>query len=84
MSEDWEIDETEEREEQEQDVLAYQISSYPADITLKGYLDKWDSGQLEIPPLQRNYVWDELLSNLVFCSQIKRRPGRLLLPRHHL
>lgn len=30
MAEDWEIDETEESEEQEQDVLAYQISSYPA------------------------------------------------------
>lgn len=68
MSEDWVIDETEEREEQEQDVLAYQISSYPADITLKGYLDKWDSGQLEIPPFQRNYVWDQVKASKLIES----------------
>ncbi len=68
MSEDWVIDETEEHEEQEQDVLAYQISSYPADITLKGYLDKWDSGQLEIPPFQRNYVWDQVKASKLIES----------------
>lgn len=68
MAEEWEIDETEESEEQEQDVLAYQISSYPADITLKGYLDKWDSGQLEIPPFQRNYVWDQVKASKLIES----------------
>lgn len=68
MTEEWEIDETEESEEQEQDVLAYQISSYPADITLKGYLDKWNSGQLEIPPFQRNYVWDQVKASKLIES----------------
>ena len=55
-----EVDETEESEDQEQDVFSYQINSYPADITLKGYLDKWDEGQIEIPEFQRNYVWDQV------------------------
>jgi len=68
MSSDWEIDETEESEEQEQDVFAYQISSYPADITLRGYLDKWNSGQLEIPPFQRNYVWDQVKASKLIES----------------
>lgn len=46
--------------EDEQDISVYQISSYPADITIKGYLDKWDSKQLIIPEFQRNYVWDQV------------------------
>lgn len=68
MAEDWEFDETEESEDQEQDALVYQISSYPADITLKGYLDKWNSGQLEIPPFQRNYVWDQVKASKLIES----------------
>lgn len=66
MSRDWEIDETEESEEQ--DVFTYQISSYPADITLRGYLDKWNSGQLEIPLFQRNYVWDQVKASKLIES----------------
>lgn len=68
MSDDWEIDETEESEEQEQDVLSYQISSYPADITLKGYLDKWEEGQIEIPEFQRSYVWDQVKASKLIES----------------
>lgn len=60
MTDEWDFDKTEEQEGQERDTLVYQISSYPADITLKGYLDKWDAGQLEIPDFQRNYVWDQV------------------------
>lgn len=68
MNEEWEVDETEENEEQEQDVLSYQISSYPADITLKGYLDKWDEGQIEIPEFQRSYVWDQVKASKLIES----------------
>lgn len=68
MAEEWEYDETEESEDKEQDALVYQISSYPADITLKGYLDKWNSGQLEIPPFQRNYVWDQVKASKLIES----------------
>ena len=66
--EEWEIDETEEPEQEEQDVITYQISYYPADITLKGYLDKWNSGQLLIPPFQRSYVWDQVKASKLIES----------------
>jgi hypothetical protein len=55
------VDQTEEPEEEEQDLIRYQIAYYPSDITLKGYLDKWnppETRQLVIPEFQRNYVWD--------------------------
>lgn len=68
MNEEWEVDDTEESEEQEQDVLSYQISSYPADITLKGYLDKWNEGQIEIPEFQRSYVWDQVKASKLIES----------------
>lgn len=68
MTDAWEYEETEESEESEQDVLNYQISSYPADITLKGYEDKWDKGQLTIPEFQRNYVWDQVKASKLIES----------------
>ncbi|MEM9400678.1 MAG: DUF262 domain-containing protein [Verrucomicrobiota bacterium] len=68
MTDEWDVDETEENEEKEQDVFSYQINSYPADITLKGYLDKWDDGQLEIPEFQRSYVWDQVKASKLIES----------------
>lgn len=68
MTEEWDVDVTEESEEQEQDVFSYQINSYPADITLRGYLDKWDEGQIEIPEFQRNYVWDQVKASKLIES----------------
>ena len=57
----WDVQETEEPEEQEQDdVLTYRIAYYPADLTLKGYLEKDANSQLVIPPFQRSYVWDQV------------------------
>ena len=55
---DYEV--TEEAEEDEAlPPSSYEIFSYPADTTLKGYLDQWDNKQLFIPQFQRNYVWDQ-------------------------
>lgn len=65
---DWEIEKTEEGEDEEQDVITYQINFYPADLTLKGYLDKWKSGQLKIPPFQRSYVWDQVKASKLIES----------------
>jgi len=59
MSDDWDELETQDKSEDEVDMSVYQISSYPADITLKGYLEKWNKKQLVIPEFQRNYVWDQ-------------------------
>ncbi len=63
-----EIDETEEPEEEEADVITYEIAHYPADYTLKSYLDKWDSKQLIIPEFQRNYVWGQVQASKLIES----------------
>jgi uncharacterized protein with ParB-like and HNH nuclease domain len=68
MTEEWEFDKTEEAEESEPDALNYQISSYPADITLKGYQDKWNKSQITIPEFQRNYVWDQIKASKLIES----------------
>ncbi|WNL39612.1 DUF262 domain-containing protein [Halomonas sp. PAMB 3232] len=68
MTEEWDFDQTEELEENEQDVINYRISSYPADITLKGYEDKWNKRQLTIPDFQRNYVWDQVKASKLIES----------------
>lgn len=64
----WKVDETETPEDEEQDVITYQITYYPTDLTLKGYLDKWDSEQLYLPPFQRNYVWDQVQASKLIES----------------
>lgn len=66
MADEWEVDKTEESEEQ--DVISYQINSYPADITLRGYLDKWNEEQIEIPEFQRSYVWDQVKASKLIES----------------
>jgi len=51
--------ETEPTEDPEEDVLAlkYEISSYPADYTLRVLNDQIKEKQLVIPHFQRDYVW---------------------------
>ncbi|WP_130911163.1 DUF262 domain-containing protein [Pseudomonas sp. Sample_9] len=57
MSE-WDVDLTEDFDE-DVETKIYQITSYPADLTLKGYLDKVKAEQIVIPEFQRRYVWDQ-------------------------
>ena len=64
----WEVDETEESEEDQPDVITYEISHYPADYTLTSYLDKWESKQLIIPEFQRNYVWGQVQASKLIES----------------
>lgn len=65
---EWEVEDTEESETDERDVIAYEINYYPADITLKGYLDKWEANQLRIPEFQRSYVWDQVKASKLIES----------------
>lgn len=59
MVADWVVDPTEESGEDEAyPALQYEIVNYPADTTLKGYVDLFDSKQIEIPDFQREFVWD--------------------------
>lgn len=67
MTDEWDHIQADDSDE-EQDISVYQISSYPADITLKGYLDKWDNKQMTIPDFQRNYVWDQVKASKLIES----------------
>lgn len=58
-SNDLEMDPAEETEDQERDLTGFEILSYPSDMTLKVYADKWDAGHLLIPAFEREYVWDQ-------------------------
>ncbi|MDP3189209.1 DUF262 domain-containing protein [Limnobacter sp.] len=64
----WNVDETETPEMEEADVISYQISYYPADFTLKGYLDKWNAKSMIVPAFQRNYVWDQVQASKLIES----------------
>lgn len=68
LENNWLVAETEEPEEQEQDDISYEINYYPADITLKGYLDKNESKQLVFPDFQRQYVWDQVRASKLIES----------------
>lgn len=37
--------------------IKYDIASYPSDLTLNVLKTMWDSGTIEIPSYQRNFVW---------------------------
>ena len=52
-----EIDETEASDEAITETLRFEISSYPADYTVKGLVDKWERKELILPEFQRGYVW---------------------------
>ena len=56
-----------EDEESESDTH-FEIMSYPADTTLKGYKEMYDNKQLTIPPLQRKYVWDQVRASKLIES----------------
>jgi hypothetical protein len=69
ISEEWEVEETEESPENEAEPsLDYEIMNFPADITLGGYVEYDDKGQLEIPPFQRMYVWDRVKASKLIES----------------
>lgn len=65
---DNEIMETEETEEEEADVIKYDIAHYPADYTLPNYVDKWNERQLIIPKFQRSFVWGQIQASKLIES----------------
>ncbi len=66
--EKWEFANSEEPESKEQDAIAYEVISYPADYTLKGYWDEWKAKRLKIPEFQRSYVWDQVRASKLIES----------------
>ena len=51
------IEDTEPTDDDEPQHIRFDIASFPTDFTVQVMFDKWDSGQLIIPPYQRRYVW---------------------------
>ncbi|MEO1237795.1 MAG: DUF262 domain-containing protein, partial [Planctomycetota bacterium] len=54
--------------------IQFDISSFPADITVAGYLQKWNAKQLEIPAFQREYVWDQVRASKLIESLLLGLP----------
>ena len=88
---DDDIMQTEEAEEEQADVIKYEIAHYPADYPLSAYLDRWNSGQLVIPKFQRSFVWGQVQASRLIESFLlglpvppvflykERRTNRLLV-----
>ena len=51
------LEDTEPETDEELEEFKYEISSYPADYTLRVLYDKWSKDQLKIPDFQRAFVW---------------------------
>ena len=67
---DWEkqVEKTEEGENEQADVNRFEITNYPADITLSGYRDQWEAGQIVVPSFQRKFVWDRVRASKLIES----------------
>lgn len=48
--------------------VAYDIASYPSDLTLSVVNEMWVNGDIVIPEYQRNFVWDIRQSSLLIES----------------
>ncbi len=46
----------------------YQISTYPADLTLEMLYEKWLSGEITVPEFQRDFVWQPVQSSRLIES----------------
>ena len=61
------LDVDEEMEENEA-AVAYDITSYPSDLTLSVVYEMWKNGDIVIPDYQRNFVWSIAQSSLLIES----------------
>ena len=69
------VEETEDpNEEDEIQVARYDIMSYPADLTLKGIYEDWNSGRIVIPDFQRNYIWSRIQASRLIESFLLELP----------
>lgn len=48
--------------------IAYDIASYPSDLTLSVLAEMWKNGDIVIPEFQRNFVWSISQSSLLIES----------------
>lgn len=60
--------EDQEDEEESEAFIEYDIASYPSDFTLDNLYSQWKKGSIEIPPFQRQYVWNIRQASLLIDS----------------
>jgi len=48
-----------EQQDNEVSLRGYDILSYPADFTLEVLVGKWKKAEINIPPLQRRFIWSQ-------------------------
>ena len=72
-SQDLEVYEGQEQEEEEA-FVAYDIATYPSDLTLSVIYDMWKDEDLEIPRFQRHFVWTIKQSSLFVESFLMGLP----------
>lgn len=72
-SQDLEVYEGQEQEEEEA-FVAYDIATYPSDLTLSVIYDMWKDEDLEIPKFQRHFVWTIKQSSLLIESFLMGLP----------
>jgi len=57
-----------EQEDPEEGTPIYRIASYPSDLTLEGLHLKWQREEIEIPQLQRRWVWSHVQASRLIES----------------
>ncbi len=69
-----EFNEDEKEDAEKATRVVTKLFTYPADFTLQILKDKLVSGEIEVPPFQRNYVWTKEKASMLVDSFMRRLP----------
>lgn len=74
MNDEWYEDDINDNEGDDLSVKEYDITSTPNDFNISTIFSLIDNGVIQIPPFQRNYVWDEKRASKLIESLILGLP----------
>jgi hypothetical protein len=63
-----------EQYDSEVSLQGYEILSYPADFTLEVLVGKWKKQEINIPPLQRRFIWSQVRASKLIESFLMGLP----------
>src|ERR1035438_5222405 len=63
-----------EQQDSEVSLRGYEILSYPADFTLEVLVGKWKKQEINIPPLQRRFIWSQVRASKLIESFLMGLP----------
>jgi hypothetical protein len=63
-----------EQQDSEVSLRGYEILSYPADFTLEVLVGKWKKQEINIPPLQRRFIWTQVRASKLIESFLMGLP----------